>query len=85
MARINMRDYYPFYEHEGFVEVSDELAAEWRNGIVPKVRKGAKCIAIMRIILWIGVMKSAGMCFYMLLRRMNIMKSVLPLNSFMLR
>ena len=35
-----------------------------RNGIVQKVRKGAKCIAIMRIILWIGVMKSAGMCFF---------------------
>ena len=28
MARINMRDYYPFYEHDEFVEVSDELAAE---------------------------------------------------------
>ena len=23
-----MRDYYPFYEHDEFVEVSDELAAE---------------------------------------------------------
>ena len=28
MAKINMRDYYPFYEHDEFVEVSDELAAE---------------------------------------------------------
>ena len=28
MARINMRDYYSFYEHDEFVEVSDELAAE---------------------------------------------------------
>ena len=28
MAKINMRDYYPFYEHDEYVEVSDELAAE---------------------------------------------------------
>ena len=28
MARINMRDYYSFYEHDEFVEVSDELAVE---------------------------------------------------------
>lgn len=28
MAKINVRDYYPFYEHDEFVEVSDELAAE---------------------------------------------------------
>ena len=28
MAKINMRDYYPFYEQDEFVEVSDELAAE---------------------------------------------------------
>ena len=28
MAKINMRDYYHFYEHDEFVEVSDELAAE---------------------------------------------------------
>ena len=28
MAKINMRDYYPFYEQDEYVEVSDELAAE---------------------------------------------------------
>lgn len=28
MARINMRDYYPFYQDDEYVEVSDELAAE---------------------------------------------------------
>ena len=28
MAKINVRDDYPFYEHDEFVEVSDELAAE---------------------------------------------------------
>ena len=37
------------------------LRRKWRNGSVPKVRKGAKCIVIMRIIFWIGAMKSAGM------------------------
>ena len=26
MAKINVRDYYPFYEHDEFVEGSDELA-----------------------------------------------------------
>ena len=28
MAKINMRDYYPFYQDDEYVEVSDELAAE---------------------------------------------------------
>ena len=28
MARINLRDYYPFYQYDEYVEVSDELAAE---------------------------------------------------------
>ncbi len=28
MTTINLRDYYPFYEHDIFVEVPDELAAE---------------------------------------------------------
>ena len=28
MAKINVRDYYPFYEHDEFVEVSEELSAE---------------------------------------------------------
>ena len=27
MAKINMWDYYPFYQHDEYVEVSDELAA----------------------------------------------------------
>lgn len=28
MAKINMRDYYPFYEHDEYVEVSEEVAEE---------------------------------------------------------
>ena len=37
-----MRDYYPFYEHDEFVEVSDELAAEmaqWKRTERPQRRK----------------------------------------------
>ena len=29
---INLRDFYPFYTHDEFVEVSDEVAAELRAG-----------------------------------------------------
>lgn len=28
MATINLRDYYPFYQHDMFIEVSDEVAGQ---------------------------------------------------------
>lgn len=28
MAKINLREYYPFYEHDEYVEVSEEVAEE---------------------------------------------------------
>ena len=55
------------------------------NVSVPKVRQGAKCIAIRRIILWTGERKSADISFLVLLRRMSTMQSLLPANSFLLR
>lgn len=42
MAKINMRDYYPFYQHDEYVEVSDELAAEmaqWERAEKAQSRK----------------------------------------------
>ena len=61
MAKINMRDYYPFYQHDEYVEVSDELASEMAQWDRTESTQRRKCIAIMRIILWIGAMKLAGM------------------------
>ena len=42
MAKINLRDYYPFYQHDEYVEVSDELAAElsqWERSESTQKRK----------------------------------------------
>lgn len=33
METINLRDFYPFYKHDCFIEVSDEVAEELRTGV----------------------------------------------------
>lgn len=31
MSKINLRDYYPFYQNDDFVEIPDDVAEELRN------------------------------------------------------
>lgn len=61
MAKINMRDYYPFYQDDEYVEVSDELAAEMAQWERTERSQKGRSIVIVQIILWIGEMESAGM------------------------
>lgn len=85
MAKINLRDYYPFYQHDEYVEVSDELAAElsqWERSESTQKRKKYRYHAHYSLD-W--GMKSVGTYFSGWLHRMSIMKSVSPLNSFMLQ
>lgn len=45
MATINLRDYYPFYQQDMFVEVSDEVAGQlsaWERDESAYIRKRAR-------------------------------------------
>ena len=45
MATIKLRDYYPFYQQDMYIEVSDEVAGQlsaWKRGEAAYVRKRAR-------------------------------------------
>ena len=48
MATINLRDYYPFYQQDMYIEVSDEVAGQllaWKRGEAAFMRKRARYCA----------------------------------------
>ena len=49
MATINLRDYYPFYHDDAWIEISDELAREISHGNVRRTITNANA-GIMAII-----------------------------------
>ena len=81
MAKINMRDYYPFYEHDEYVEVSDELAAEmaqWERTERSQKRKKYRYRANYSLDWGNGI---GQYVFFGLLHRMNTMRKSLPANN----
>lgn len=55
MAKINLRDYYPFCNHDIFLDIPDEVATCWKlNG--RKKRIGGVCTAIRHSIPLTGAM-----------------------------
>ena len=83
MAIINLRDYYPFYTSDCFMEVSDEVAEMFKE-FERRLLTGCVHTAIKPTIPLIGMMGWSMRLSLLHFRPMNCTSGKLPCRSFTL-